>query len=68
MVQVDAVETPQTHKVADMNRLLSLSRRQLLGGVAASALWPVAARQAAATDEPVPFSREMVIELARQRS
>ncbi|WP_420557316.1 glucan biosynthesis protein [Roseovarius sp.] len=51
-----------------MNRLLSLSRRQLLGGVAASALWPVAARQAAATDEPVPFSREIVIELARQRS
>ena len=51
-----------------MNRAFSLSRRQLLGGVAASALWPIATRHAAATDGPVPFSREMVIELARQRS
>jgi glucans biosynthesis protein len=62
------VETPQTDKVADMNRALQLSRRQLLGGVAASALWPIAARHAVATEAPVPFSREMVIELARQRS
>lgn len=51
-----------------MNRALQLSRRQLLGGVAASTLWPIAARHAVATEGPVPFSREMVIELARQRS
>ncbi|MFN3208189.1 MAG: glucan biosynthesis protein [Roseovarius sp.] len=48
-----------------------LSRRQLLGGVAASALWPVMTGTASATDSAdtsAPFSRDMVIEAARELS
>lgn len=51
-----------------MSRAVSLTRRGLLGGVAASALWSALPRAAVATDGPVAFSRDVIIEKARALS
>ncbi|MGK7651085.1 MULTISPECIES: glucan biosynthesis protein [unclassified Roseovarius] len=51
-----------------MSHAISLSRRGLLGGVAASALSSALPRLAAATDGPLAFSRDMIVEKARALS
>ncbi len=67
MVQIHALETAQAGAGGrGMTAALPLSRRQLLGGVAASALVPSLAPGARAADGPVPFSRETVVDMARE--